>query len=40
MVALCLRPPRIVASTLDEGSVALGALRTAMDIVDKEVFKR
>jgi predicted NBD/HSP70 family sugar kinase len=40
MVALCLRPPRVVASTLDEGSVALGALRTAMDIVDKEVFKR
>ncbi|MEJ3745714.1 ROK family protein [Actinomycetes bacterium KLBMP 9797] len=37
--ALCLLPPRVALSTLDDGAVATGALRTAMDVVEKEIFK-
>ena len=37
--ALCLRPPRLVGSTLDDGAVALGAVRTALDDVERRVFR-
>jgi predicted NBD/HSP70 family sugar kinase len=37
--ALCLRPPRLVGSTLDDGAVALGAARTALDDVERRIFK-
>jgi predicted NBD/HSP70 family sugar kinase len=36
---LCLRSPRLTSSTLDDGAVALGAVRTAVDHVEREVFR-
>jgi predicted NBD/HSP70 family sugar kinase len=35
---LCVRPPRVTVSTLDDESTALGAVRTALDHVEKHVF--
>jgi predicted NBD/HSP70 family sugar kinase len=36
---LCVRPPQVVGSMLDDHAVVLGALRTAMDRVEREVFR-
>jgi len=36
---LCARPPRIALSILDDEAVALGAVRTAVDHVEREIFK-
>lgn len=37
--SLCLRPPRVTVSILDDEAVALGAVRTALDHVEREIFK-
>lgn len=37
--ALCVRPPRVTVSTLDDESVALGAVRAAIDFVEEHVFR-
>ena len=37
--ALCIRPPRVAVSTLDESAIALGAVRTAVDHVERYIFK-
>lgn len=34
LATLCVRPPRVAASTLGDESVALGAVRTALDSVE------
>ena len=36
---LCARPPRIALSELDDEAVALGAVRTAIDYVERSIFK-
>jgi predicted NBD/HSP70 family sugar kinase len=36
---LCARPPRVALSILDDEAVALGAVRTAIDHVEREIFK-
>ncbi|HEV7965037.1 MAG TPA: ROK family protein [Actinoplanes sp.] len=36
---LCARPPRVALSVLDDEAVALGAVRTAIDHVEREIFK-
>jgi predicted NBD/HSP70 family sugar kinase len=36
---LCARPPRIALSILDDEAVALGAVRTAIDHVERKIFK-
>jgi len=36
---LCARPPRVALSILDDEAVALGAVRTAIDYVEREIFK-
>ena len=38
LAALCIRAPRVALSVLDE-AVALGAVRTAVDHVEREIFK-
>lgn len=35
---LCARPPRIAVSKLDDEAVALGAIRTAIDHVERQIF--
>jgi predicted NBD/HSP70 family sugar kinase len=35
--ALCVSPPRVTSSSLGEESVALGALRTALDVVESRL---
>jgi len=37
--SLCLRAPRVVVSVLDDEAVALGAVRTALDHVERDIFK-
>jgi predicted NBD/HSP70 family sugar kinase len=37
--ALCIRSPRVASSTLDDTSIALGAVRTALNYVEREIFK-
>jgi predicted NBD/HSP70 family sugar kinase len=37
--SLCLRAPRVVVSALDDEAVALGAVRTALDHVERQIFK-
>jgi predicted NBD/HSP70 family sugar kinase len=37
--ALCVRPPDIALSTLGDEAVAQGAVRSAVDYVEREVFK-
>jgi len=36
---LCMRAPRVALSVLDDQAVALGAVRTAIDHVEREIFK-
>jgi len=36
---LCIRPPRVAVSILDESAIALGAVRTAVDHVERQIFK-
>jgi predicted NBD/HSP70 family sugar kinase len=36
---LCMRAPRVALSVLDDEAVALGAVRTAIDHVEREIFK-
>jgi predicted NBD/HSP70 family sugar kinase len=36
---LCMRAPRVALSVLDDEAVALGAVRTAIDYVEREIFK-
>jgi predicted NBD/HSP70 family sugar kinase len=38
LAVLCIRPPRVAASTLDDRAIALGAVRTALDYVEREIF--
>ena len=39
LATLCARPPRLALSILDDEAVALGAVRTAVDHVEREIFK-
>ncbi len=39
LTALCIRPPRVTVSALADNAVGMGAVRTAVDHVEREVFK-
>jgi predicted NBD/HSP70 family sugar kinase len=39
LASLCLRAPRVALSVLDDEAVALGAVRTALDHVERAIFK-